>query len=158
MRKNVPYIITIRYRILDENQESSPFFCFCFLFVCFVFCFCFCFCFVLFCFVLFFQDRFSLYSPGCSGTHFSRPGWPRTQKSTCLCAPPPSAGIKGVHHYHPASSPFFFCLFVFKFLLDIFFIFISNAIPKVLYTPPPPCSPTHSLPVLGPGVPLSWGI
>jgi hypothetical protein len=25
-----------------------------------------------------------------------RPGWPRTQKSTCLCLP--SAGIKGVHH------------------------------------------------------------
>jgi hypothetical protein len=31
------------------------------LFVCF---------FVLFCFVLFFQDRVSLYSPGCPGTHF----------------------------------------------------------------------------------------
>jgi hypothetical protein len=31
------------------------------------------FCFVLFCFVLFcfvFQDRVSLYSPGCPGTHF----------------------------------------------------------------------------------------
>jgi hypothetical protein len=27
------------------------------------------FCFVLFCF-LFYQDRVSLYSPGCSGTHF----------------------------------------------------------------------------------------
>jgi hypothetical protein len=30
----------------------------------FVFCFCFCFCF------FFFRDRVSLYSPGCSGTHF----------------------------------------------------------------------------------------
>jgi hypothetical protein len=29
-----------------------------------------------------------------------RPGWPRTQKSTCLCLP--SAGIKGVHHHCPA--------------------------------------------------------
>jgi hypothetical protein len=41
-----------------------------------------------------FQDRVSLYSPGC------RPGWPRTQKSICLCLP--SAGIKGVRHHCPA--------------------------------------------------------
>jgi hypothetical protein len=26
-----------------------------------------------------------------------RPGWPRTQKSSCLCLP--SAGIKGMHHH-----------------------------------------------------------
>ena len=26
-----------------------------------------------------------------------RPGWPRTQKSTCLCIP--SAGIRGVCHH-----------------------------------------------------------
>jgi hypothetical protein len=45
-----------------------------------------------------------------------------------------------------------------KFLLDIFFIYISNAIPKVPYTLPLPCSPTHPLPLLGPGVPLYWGI
>jgi hypothetical protein len=44
------------------------------------------------------------------------------------------------------------------FLLDIFFIYISNAIPKVPYTLPPPCSPTHPLPLLGPGIPLYWGI
>jgi hypothetical protein len=37
------------------------------------------------------------------------------------------------------------------FLLDIFFIYISNAIPKVPYTLPLPCSPTHSLPLLDPG-------
>ena len=44
-------------------------------------------------------------------------------------------------------------------LLDIFFIYISNAIPKVVpYTLPPPCSPTHPLPLLGPGIPLNWGI
>jgi hypothetical protein len=31
-----------------------------------------------------------------------RPGWPRTQKSTCLCLP--SAGIKGTcHHAQPTS-------------------------------------------------------
>jgi hypothetical protein len=35
--------------------------------------------------------------------------------------------------------------YIFKiFLLDIFFIYISNAILKVPYTLPPPCSPTHS--------------
>jgi hypothetical protein len=44
------------------------------------------------------------------------------------------------------------------FLLDIFFIYISNAIPKVPYTLPLPCSPTHPLPLLGPGIPLYWGI
>jgi hypothetical protein len=48
--------------------------------------------------------------------------------------------------------------FFFQFLLDIFFIYISNAIPKVPYTLLPPSSPTHSLPLLGPGVPLYWGI
>jgi hypothetical protein len=49
-------------------------------------------------------------------------------------------------------------LFFFNFLLDIFFIYISNVIPEVPYTLPPPCSPTHSLPLLGPGVSLYWGI
>ena len=62
------------------------------------------------------------------------------------------------------SVPYLLCLcfflsferFIFfpHFLLDIFFIYISNAIPKVPYTLPLPCSPTHSLPLLGPGVPL----
>jgi hypothetical protein len=46
----------------------------------------------------------------------------------------------------------------FLFLLDIFFIYISNAILKVPYTLPLPCSPTHPLPLLGPGIPLYWGI
>jgi hypothetical protein len=41
--------------------------------------------------------------------------------------------------------------FLIYFLLDIFFIYISNAIPDVLYTLPPPCSPTRPLPLLGPG-------
>jgi hypothetical protein len=45
-----------------------------------------------------------------------------------------------------------------NFLLGIFFIYILNAIPKVSSTLPPPCSPTHPLPLLGPGVPLYWGI
>jgi hypothetical protein len=44
------------------------------------------------------------------------------------------------------------------FLLDNFFIYISNAIPKVPYTLPLPCSSTHSLLLLGPAIPLYWGI
>jgi hypothetical protein len=43
-------------------------------------------------------------------------------------------------------------------LLDIFFIYISNAIPKVSCILLPPCSPTHPLLLLGPGIPLYWGI
>jgi hypothetical protein len=46
----------------------------------------------------------------------------------------------------------------FLFLLDIFFIYISNAIPKVPYTLPIPYSPTHPLMLPGPGIPLYWGI
>jgi hypothetical protein len=51
-----------------------------------------------------------------------------------------------------------YSFFFFNFLLDIFFIYISNAIPKVPYALPLPCSPTHPLPLLGPGVPLYWDI
>jgi hypothetical protein len=43
-------------------------------------------------------------------------------------------------------------------LLDIFFIYISNDIPKVPYILPLPCYPTHPLPLIGPGFPLYWGI
>jgi hypothetical protein len=43
-------------------------------------------------------------------------------------------------------------------LLDIFFIYNSNAIPKVSYTLPQPCSSTHPLQLLCPGIPLYWGI
>jgi hypothetical protein len=57
-------------------------------------------------FGLVFRDRVSLYSPGCPGTHCT-PGWPRTQKSTCLCLP--SAGIKRMRHHCPATSPHVYC-------------------------------------------------
>jgi hypothetical protein len=50
------------------------------------------------------------------------------------------------------------CVHCTFFKLDIFFIYISNAIPKVPYTLPPPCSPTQPLLLLGPGIPLNWGI
>jgi hypothetical protein len=50
-------------------------------------------------------------------------------------------------------------------LLDIFFIYISNVIhfsgfhtENPLSAPSPPDSPTHSLPLPGPGIPLHWGI
>jgi hypothetical protein len=44
--------------------------------------------------------------------------------------------------------------FFLNFLLGIFLIYISNAIPKVLHTLPHTHSPTHPLPLLGPGIPL----
>jgi hypothetical protein len=57
-----------------------------------------------------------------------------------------------------------FCLFIhfvvsfyFPTFFISFFIYISNAIPKVPYTSPL-CSLTHSLPLLGPSIPLYWGI
>jgi hypothetical protein len=43
----------------------------------------------------------------------------------------------------------FVCLFV-CLLLDIFFIYISNAILRVPYTLPPPCSPTYPTPASWP--------
>jgi hypothetical protein len=51
----------------------------------------------------------------------------------------------------------FFDYFI-LFLLDIFFIYISNAIPKAPYTLPLPCSPNHPLQFPGPEVPLYWAI
>jgi hypothetical protein len=51
----------------------------------------------------------------------------------------------------------FHTLYIF-ILFDIFFIYISNAIPQVSYTLLPPCSPTHQLPCIGPGITLYWGI
>jgi hypothetical protein len=52
---------------------------------------------------------------------------------------------------------FLILFFLTIFLLGISFISISNAIPKVPYTLPLPCSPTHPLLLPGPGVPLYWG-
>jgi hypothetical protein len=94
-------------------------------------------------------------------------------KDTCLQY---VSWIKRIFHFKTinkllfrslGTNFYFLCLFscelrneilFFNFLLDIFFIYISNDIPKVPYTLPPPCSPTHSLPLLGPGVLLYWGI
>jgi hypothetical protein len=51
----------------------------------------------------FFRDRVSLcrLRTVLSWNSLCRPGWPRIQKSACLCLP--SAGIKGVHHHCPAA-------------------------------------------------------
>ena len=47
----------------------------------------------------------------------------------------------------------FFLFYLNKsFLLDIFFIYTSNAIPKAPYTLPWPCSPTHLVLLPGPGI------
>jgi hypothetical protein len=46
---------------------------------------------------------------------------------------------------------------IFHFLLGIFLIYISNAIPRVPHTLPQH-SPIHPLPLFGPGIPLYWGI
>jgi hypothetical protein len=51
-----------------------------------------------------------------------------------------------------------FSIYLFIYLLDIYFIYISNAIPKVPYTLPLSCSLTYPLPLLGPGDPLYWGV
>jgi hypothetical protein len=52
-----------------------------------------------------------------------------------------------------------FCRFKIRiiFLLGIYFIYISNAIPKSP-TPSPTHSPTHPLRILDPGIPLYWDI
>jgi hypothetical protein len=60
----------------------------------------------------------------------------------------------------------FTCMLIFSFLLDIFFIYISNVIPfpsfpsKIPLSPSPvsPCSSTHSLLLHCPGISLHWGI
>jgi hypothetical protein len=49
------------------------------------------------------KHGFSVY-PWLSWNSLSTPGWPRTQKSTCLCLP--SAGIKGMGH-HTRLNPDF---------------------------------------------------
>jgi hypothetical protein len=65
-----------------------------FLFFGFSFC-------ILFGLVLVFFETGFLFVAWLSWNSLCRPGWPQTQKSTCLCLP--SAGIKGVSHHCPAK-------------------------------------------------------
>jgi hypothetical protein len=68
-----------------------------------------------------------------------------------------SQGCFDLHFLETKDVERFF-LFFFVFLLDIFFISISNDIMKVLYNLPLPYSSTHTLSLFGPGVPLYWDI
>ena len=72
-------------------------------------------------FFFFPRDRVSLCSPGCPGTH-CRPGWPRTQKSSCLCLP--SARIKGVRHHCPAAGLLFLSITLNPSILPFSFPFV----------------------------------
>jgi hypothetical protein len=67
--------------------------------------------------------------------------------------------ILDTSNLQPPKLKFIFILyFIFKaFLFDIFFIYISNAIPKTPYSLPLSCSPTHPLLLPGPGIALYWG-
>ena len=58
-------------------------------------------------FVFFFSSRqgFSVVQPWLSWNLLCRPGWPRTQKSACLCLP--CAGIKGMSHHARLGFAFF---------------------------------------------------
>jgi hypothetical protein len=55
------------------------------------------------------------------------------------------------------TMPFHYLfIYLFIYLLDIFFIYISNAVSNVPYTLLLPCSSNHPLPLLGPGIPPYW--
>jgi hypothetical protein len=60
------------------------------------------------CVVFFFFFFFGFSSSLC------RPGWPRTQKSTCLCLP--TAGIKGVRHLAWLCVCVFMCVCVYVYV------------------------------------------
>jgi hypothetical protein len=68
-------------------------------------------------FLFLFRDRVSLYSPGCPGTHFVNPGWPRTE-------PPTSAsrvlGLKKCATPRQQYRPFFILLFEAGFCYTVF--------------------------------------
>ena len=75
------------------------------------------------------------------------------------------SALLNVMHVYLYTITCIYLLFFFLFLLDIFFIYISNVIPfpgfpskNPLSPPCLPYSPTHPLLLLGPGIPLHWGI
>jgi hypothetical protein len=84
---------------------------------------------------------------------------PADERAGLSCRGKQACGLQGVGRAvcSRKGTEVVFLFFSF-FLLDIFFIYISNAIPKVPYTLHLPCSSTHLLPLLGPSVPLYWGI
>ena len=71
--------------------------------------------------------------------------------------------------FKPSNTFFSFILlfYLFIFFLDIFFTYSSNVVTfpgfpsenlLPLFYPPSHCSPTHPHQLLGPGIPLQWGI
>jgi hypothetical protein len=72
--------------------------------------------FIQYLFFGFLRQGFSVY-PWLSWNSLCRPGWPRTQKSACLCLP--SAGIKGMRHHCPAIQYIFIILFPVPQLLHL---------------------------------------
>jgi hypothetical protein len=88
--RSLPFHLDYEYFIFKTKTSLMP------RLLRFVFVFAF-----VFVFVCFFQDRVSLYSPGCAGTHsVDQAGLELRNQSACLCLP--SAGIKGVcHHTRP---------------------------------------------------------
>jgi hypothetical protein len=75
-------------------------------------------------------------------------------RSLTLCV---MADWGSLHLFSSSAEGTSFFFLIYFFLLGIFLIYISNAIPKVPHTHPPP-SPTLPLPLFGPGIPLYWGI
>jgi hypothetical protein len=73
----------IQFHLHNSIIRDSSLPCISYLFVCLFVC-------------LFSRQGFSVY-PWLSWNSLCRPGWPRTQKSPCLCLP--SAGTKGVRHH-----------------------------------------------------------
>jgi hypothetical protein len=53
---------------------------------------------------------------------------------------------------------YLFTSLFFQFFISYFLHLHFKCYPESPYTLPPPCSPTHPLSLLGPGVPLYWGI
>jgi hypothetical protein len=98
------------------------FFSFCFFFLYFV---CLFVCFLCCCFP---RQGFSV-EPWLSWYSLCRPGWPRTQKSTCFCLCLPSAGIKGMCHHCLALSFLFFSFLFFSFLFFLFYLFTFQMSP-----------------------------
>jgi hypothetical protein len=70
----------------------------------------------------------------------------RTKSSIAIAEAFAYSYIKQLHSFFPL------------FLLDIFYIYISNAIPEAPYTLPSSCSPTHPLLLPGLDIPLYWSI
>jgi hypothetical protein len=106
------------------------------------------------------------------------PAWYQTHRPVTVDTPQPGTKHTGLSQWIPHSlvpntqacrsgyPTAWYQLLCLRFLFfpNIFFIRYSlhlhfKCYPKSpLYPPPPSCSPTHSLPLLGSGVPLYWGI